>query len=115
MGILAPISSDILRRRRETLWKDTERLWRCYFNEFPTLPRYRIDAKYVVGVDTIINEGGNNVWVSDIQDFYPGQEIELLSHVEYIATEFGTTHIFVCIKDSTGFIENSVTVGDVLC
>lgn len=115
MGIRAPISAEILKKRKASLVADTERLWQTYLGDFPMLQRYRVDAKYVVSIDAIMNDDGSNVWVSDVQDFFTGQEVEILEHIEYAATEFGASHILVCIRDFSGFIENSVTVGDILC
>jgi hypothetical protein len=115
MGVIAPVSVDTLKRQRATLIEDTDRLWRMYLGRFPMLPPRRNDAKYVVSTDAVLWNDNSNTWVRDAQEFYVGQEIELLGYIEYVATEFNTSHTFVCIRDYTGHMEHSVVVGDMPC
>lgn len=115
MGIDIPLSAETMKMRKDILSKDAGRLWRYYFNDLPMIPRYKTMTKYVVGTDVIVKRNGNHIWVNDVQDFYSGEEIELMKHIEYIAAEFSTIHIVISIKNMSGFIEHTATIGGLLC
>ncbi len=116
MGLPLPMSIEHLKQQRKTLVANTERLWKTYMENFPILPLHRIDAKYVVSTDAIVSNDGSaspastGSWIKDVQEFYPGQEIDLLDYIEYIYTEFRTSHIIVFVRDNTGYIERSITI-----
>jgi hypothetical protein len=114
MGVARPVSIETLKQQRKELLNDIESLWGIRIGQLPTLPLRRTDAKYVVTTDAIVGDDSSSSssgsWIKDVQEFYPGQEIDLLDYVEHIYTEFRTSHIIVCIRDITGFIEHTVTV-----
>ena len=129
MGLTLPMSIEHLKQQRKTLTAETERVWGTYMGQFPMLGLHRNDAKYVVSTDAVVSDdgsespsgdsgsgsgsgtaSGSGSWIKDVQEFYPGQEIDLLDYVEYVSTEFRTSHIIVFVRDHTGYIERSVTI-----
>jgi hypothetical protein len=111
MGLAVPMSIEHLKQQRKTLLADVKRVWDTYMGNFPILPLHRDDARYVVSTDAIVNDDGSGSG-SCIQEFYPGQEIDLLDYVDYVSKEFRTSHIIVFIRDLTGYIERYVTIGN---
>ena len=116
MGVAIPVSVETLKKQRKALLNDIERIWRIYFGQLPILPLRRTDAKYVVTTDAIVGDDDSSSaagsWIKDVQEFYPGQEIDLLDYVEHVSTEFRTSYIIVFVIDNTGYIERSVTIGE---
>ena len=119
MGLTLPMSIEHLKQQRKDLTAETERVWDTYMGQFPMLGLHRVDAKYVVSTDAVVSDdgsespsgdAGSGSWIKDVQEFYPGQEIDLLDYVEYVSTEFRTSHIIVFVRNHTGYIERSVTI-----
>ena len=119
MGLTLPMSIEHLKQQRKVLTAETERVWETHIGNFPMLGLNRNDAKYVVSTDAVVNDdgsesllgdAGSGSWIKDVQEFYPGQEIDLLDYIEYVSTEFRTSHIIVFVRDHTGYIERSVTI-----
>jgi hypothetical protein len=113
------MSIEHLKQQRKALTAETERVWGTHIGNFPMLGLHRNDAKYVVSTDAVVNDdgsesllgdAGSGSWIKDVQEFYPGQEIDLLDYIEYVSTEFRTSHIIVFVRDHTGYIERSVTI-----
>jgi len=114
MGLTSPMSIEHLKQQRNSLISETEKLWDTYMENFPILPLHRVDARYVVSTDAIVNDEGpsSESRINDIQEFYAGQEVDLLDYVEYISTFFRSSHIIVFVRDNTGYIERYVTIGN---
>ena len=112
MGIIIPINVLYLKHKKRQLNKELNKAWKQHLNEIPIIVPQKIMQYYYVEAVIIIKTGDLQFYKRDVQEFFAGQEIELLEYITFIKTEFDAYHITIHKKavseiSNNGNIQNN--------
>lgn len=106
------ISLTNLKELQTTFLDKLKQKWINILGTFPMIPNNH-NFNYYSITTTIINyDDGFPIWREDAQDFYIGQELELLEYIEKITTNFMIHYTHITVKNINGNIEDGLFIGN---
>lgn len=112
MGIVIPINVLYLKHKKRLLQKELNKVWKQNLTGLTMIIPQKTIQFYYVEVTIVLNNIHPPLWKRDIQEFFCGQEIELLEYITYVKTEFELGYHITIHKKELG--DNSSNSGKII-
>ena len=106
------VSLTKIKELQTTFLDSLKQKWESMLINFPMIPNNHNFNYYSISTTVILYDDGFPIWREDVQDFYVGQELELLEYIESVTTNFSIHYTHITVKNVNGNIINGIFIGN---